>query len=62
MRRNPFYTAYGALLLLMLGTVQYTGFSLGSLDQARQLPKTIRENPGVYRPNYGSAPRTFGGK
>jgi hypothetical protein len=60
--RNPLYTAYGILLLGMLGTAQYTGFSFQRVNEVKNVPKTVRDNPGAYRSHYSGYSRYFGGK
>lgn len=56
------YTAYGAILLAMMSYAQWSGLSLSSVNEVRNIPKSVRENPGVYRSHYGWLPRWFGGK
>ncbi len=56
------YTAYGAILLAAMSYAQWSGLSLTSVNEVRNIPKSVRENPGVYRSHYGWLPRWFGGK
>jgi hypothetical protein len=56
------YSAYGAILLAMMSYAQWSGLSLSSVNEVRNIPKSVRENPGVYRSHYGWLPRWFGGK
>jgi hypothetical protein len=60
--RNPLYMAYGILLLGMLGTAQYTGFSFQRVNEVKNVPKTVRDNPGAYRSHYAGYSRYIGGK
>ena len=60
--RNPLYMAYGVLLLGLLGAAQYTGFSLQKVNEVKNVPRTVRDNPGAYRSHYGGYYRYFGGK
>jgi hypothetical protein len=60
--RNPIYMAYGVLLLGLLGAAQYTGWSLQKVNEVKNVPKTVRDNPGAYRSHYGGYYRYFGGK
>jgi hypothetical protein len=60
--RNPLYMAYGVLLLGLLGAAQYTGFSLQKVNEVKNVPKTVRDNPGAYRSHYGGYYRYAGGK
>jgi hypothetical protein len=60
--RNPFYMAYGVVLLGLLGAAQYTGWSFQKVNEVKNVPKTVRDNPGAYRSHYGGYYRYFGGK
>jgi hypothetical protein len=65
MVKNPFYGIYGLVMLGLMSLAQWSGFSLGSRSTAPRLmvPRTVRENPGSLRPNYGSGSHSgFGGK
>ena len=62
MNRNPFYLPYALALFSLAGMAQYRGWSLMSVDQVKNVPKTVRDNPGVYRSIYRSSPHYFGGK
>jgi hypothetical protein len=56
------YPLYGFLLLGTLAAAQWYGLSFTSYSEVKNVPKTVRENPGVYRSHYGWLPRWFGGK
>jgi hypothetical protein len=60
--RNPLFTIYGILLLLVTGMAEYRGWSLSSVNQLKNVPKTVRDNPGAYRSHYGGYSRYIGGK
>ncbi|MGD0013610.1 MAG: hypothetical protein ABSD56_04175 [Bryobacteraceae bacterium] len=60
--RHPFYLAYGLLLLGLVGLAEYRGWSLTSVNEIRNIPKTVRDNPGAYRSHYMYYPRHIGGK
>lgn len=61
--KHPFYTGYGLLVLLFLGLLQYRGLPLtAGLNQAKHIPRTVRDNPGSSRPSYGWFPHILGGK
>jgi len=66
MVKNPLYGIYGLLMLVIMGAAQWSGFSLGSraLTPRLMVPRTVRENPGSLRPNYGGGGSGggFGGK
>jgi hypothetical protein len=60
--RNPLYMAYGVVLLGLLGAAEYTGWSFQKVNEVKNVPKTVRDNPGAYRSHYGGYYRYFGGK
>ena len=59
---HPFYLAYGVLLLGLVGVAEYRGWSLNSINQVNNVPRTVRDNPGAYRSHYAFLPRYIGGK
>lgn len=59
------FTGYSLYGLVVLGAVtlgQWAGFSASSVNEVKNVPKSVRENPGVYRSHYSWLPRWFGGK
>ena len=57
------YMVYGLLVLGFMGTAQYRGWRLlASVNEARTTPKSVRDNPGSYRPVYGGFGHFTGGK
>lgn len=60
--RNPLFLTYGLILLGLVGYAEYSGWSPNPANQLRNVPKTIRDNPGAYRSVYGGYHRYFGGK
>ncbi len=60
--RIPYYLGYGSLLLGLLGFAEYRGWSLMRVNEARNDPRSVRQNPGSYRPIYGYYPHRLGGK
>jgi hypothetical protein len=60
--RNPFYITYGILLLALAGLAEYRGWSLSKINEVKNVPKSVRDNPGAYRAIYGGYPRYIGGK
>ena len=57
-----FFLVYGIIVLGLLGASQYDGWSLLRVNQIKNVPKTVRDNPGAYRSIYASNPHYFGGK
>lgn len=60
--RHPFYLAYGVLLVALTGAAEFMGLSFTSYDEVKNVPKSVRDNPGAYRPHYRGYSRYFGGK
>ncbi|MCU0245827.1 MAG: hypothetical protein MUC42_04595 [Bryobacter sp.] len=60
--RHPFYLGYGTVLLALVSFWEYRGVSLTSIDEQRNVPKSIRDNPGAYRSIYRGYTRYMGGK
>jgi len=57
-----FFLPYGLLVLGLLGVSQYRGWSMLAVNQIKNVPKTVRDNPGAYRSIYAGNPHYFGGK
>jgi len=62
MMRYPGYLIYSLLLLTGVTWAEYRGWSLDRVNQVKDVPKTVRDNPGAYRSHYGYYPRYVGGK
>jgi len=56
------YLVYGTLLLLALGAGAYRGWSFTSVSEVKNVPKSIRDNPGSYRSIYIGYHHYTGGK
>jgi hypothetical protein len=51
-RQHPIYFVLGVLLLLSVAAVEWTGWSPTRPTEVRDVPRTVRDNPGSYRPIY----------
>jgi hypothetical protein len=60
--KHPFYWVYGLLLLGLTGAAEYAGWSLTSYEEVKNVPKSVRDNPGAYRSHYTNYSRYYGGK
>jgi hypothetical protein len=60
--KHPIYLAYGALVLALTGVAEFSGWSLATVNEVKNVPRTVRDNPGAYRPIYAGSPRYIGGK
>lgn len=56
------YRFYGGLILVLMGSALYFGWSFTDVDEVKQVPKSVRDNPGAYRAHYRSHARYSGGK
>jgi hypothetical protein len=56
------YTVWAALVLGLLGYAQYVGYSFSTVNAARTNPRSVRDNPGSYRPTYYFPGRVLRGK
>lgn len=62
MKKHPFFLVYGLAVLGLTGMAEYQGWSLFPPAQVKGVPKTIRDNPGIYRSIYSGYSRYSGGK
>ena len=59
------YAGYLIYSMMMLGgatVAEYRGWTLEKVDQMKNVPKTVRDNPGAYRTHYAFYPHYVGGK
>jgi len=57
------YFVYGAIVVAAMGAAQFQGRRFFPLiNQGRTTPKSVRDNPGSYRPVYGPWGHLTGGK
>lgn len=63
MRISRLYLAYGLAILGALFWAEQRGWSFASVNESRDAtPRSVRDNPGAYRPHYGGSGRYLGGK
>lgn len=62
MIRLAAYVVYGVGLLALLGAAEYRGWSLLRTSEVRNVPRSVRDNPGAYRSPYFGGGRYMGGK
>lgn len=60
--KNLLYTVFGSLTLLAASAAQFFGVGMTPVTEVKNVPKSVRENPGIYRSHYAWLPRWFGGK
>jgi len=56
------YTIYGVIVLTVLSVAEYGGWSLASVNELKNVPRSVRDNPGSYRSIYNSYHHYTGGK
>ena len=56
------YLIYGIAVVLLLGAGTYRGWSFTSVNEVKNVPGSIRDNPGSYRAIYSSYHHYTGGK
>jgi hypothetical protein len=56
------YFLYGLIVVGAMATAQYQGWRLTSVAAGQVAPKSVRDNPGSYRPVYGGFRHFTGGK
>ena len=56
------YILYGSAVLVGLSIAQYQGWSLARINEVKNVPSSVRDNPGSYRSVYSSYHHYTGGK
>ncbi len=56
------YLLYGVLVLGSVGLAEYRGWSLDKMSELKNVPKSVRDNPGSYRSIYSGYHHYTGGK
>jgi hypothetical protein len=59
---RKFYILYGLLTLSTAAFGQYRGWSIDTVNQLKNVPKSVRDNPGSYRAVYAGYHHYTGGK
>ena len=56
------YLVYGITVLMMLGIAEYRGFTFSRVSEVKNVPNSVRDNPGSYRSVYAGYHHYVGGK
>jgi hypothetical protein len=56
------YLVYGLFVLGLSGFATYRGWSMDSVNQVKNVPRSLRDNPGSYRSVYSGYHHYTGGK
>lgn len=62
MFRAAVFTLFGFALVVGAATADMRGWLGTRPSLVRNVPRSIRDNPGAYRSLYNGSPRYFGGK
>lgn len=60
--KHPLYLAYGLALLMAASFAEIRGWSVFGPRRVDNIPRTVRDNPGIYRSIYSGYSRYSGGK
>jgi hypothetical protein len=50
--KHPIYLVFGALLVASAAFADWRGMSLTRAREVKNVPRSVRDNPGSYRPTY----------
>jgi hypothetical protein len=53
---SRFFSIFGTVVLAAFAYAAYTGWTWARYDEVKDVPKSIRSNPGVYRSVYTRYP------
>lgn len=56
------FILYGSAVLVGLSIAEYQGWSLARVNEVKNVPRSVRDNPGSYRSVYSSYHHYTGGK
>jgi hypothetical protein len=59
---SKLYWLYGFFILGLAGMGQYRGWSMDTMNEVKNVPRSVRDNPGAYRSIYSSYHHYTGGK
>ena len=64
MNLRSLFSIYGLLIYSFVGYSQYRGWSFDRADEVKNVPRTVRDNPGAWRSHYSGygIGRYVGGK
>ena len=50
--KHPIYLIFGLLLIAGTAAAEWRGWSFSRAREVKNVPRTVRDNPGSYRPHY----------
>ena len=60
--RHPIYSIFGIAMIGFIGFTQARGWGDAQVNELKNVPKSVRNNPGAYRSHYGYYPHYATGK
>lgn len=61
MKLGGMFSVWGLAMAGMLVIAHWRGWSLDQINEVKDVPKSIRDNPGAYRQHYGTRSWGWGG-
>ena len=49
---NKLYAIYGAVVIAAMGIAELRGWTMMPINELKDVPKSMRDNPGAYRSHY----------
>ena len=46
------YVILGAIIIATTAAAEWRGWGISSVSEVKDVPRTVRSNPGSYRPHY----------
>ncbi|HEV7992685.1 MAG TPA: hypothetical protein VGP25_12725 [Gemmatimonadaceae bacterium] len=50
--KHPIYTVFGAVVIALVVVAEARGWTPMRPTEVKNVPRSIRDNPGAYRPHY----------
>lgn len=50
--KRPGYLTFGIAIILLVAAAEAWGWGMSSRSEVKDVPRTVRDNPGSYRPHY----------
>ena len=51
--KHPLYLVFGLAVIATAAAAEWRGWSFTRVSETRASPRSVRDNPGTYRPIYG---------
>lgn len=50
--KHRYYLLFGLLVVSTAAAIEWTGWTPARTTEVRNVPRSVRDNPGSYRPHY----------